>query len=405
MNTPLAVKMCPEKLSDLVGQEHLIGKNKIIFNLIKNKQLFSMILYGPPGIGKTSIAKVIVNELDIRYRILNATINNKKDFDVVVEEAKLYNGIVLIMDEIHRMNKDKQDLLLPYVENGLITLIGLTTSNPYHSINPAIRSRCHIFELKPLTKENIIDGIKKACKTEYLKDIKIDKKSIDYIATISSNDLRYAYNLLELSYYANKEHLVSMDVLSEINAKPVFSFDKGEDGFYDTLSALQKSIRGSDVNASLHYLGRLLIAGDLENLTRRLSVIAYEDIGLANPSIGPKLDAAINAALRVGMPEARIPLSEIVIEMSLSPKSNSAIIAIDKVLSDIETGKCGNIPEHIRITAKGYKYPHDYPNDWVKQEYLPDNLKNKKYYIPKETSQYEKTIKTVYDNIEKLKSQ
>ena len=402
MNTPLAIKMAPKKLNDLVGQEHLIGKNKIIYNLIKDKKLFSMILYGKPGIGKTSLATVIVNELDIRYRMLNATINNKKDFDTVIEEAKVYDGIVLIIDEIHRMNKDKQDLLLPYVESGLITLIGLTTSNPYHSINPAIRSRLHIFELKPLTKDNIIEGIKKACKKE-LTDIKIDKKSIDYIATVSNNDLRYAYNLLELSYYANKDHLVSMDVLSEINVKSVFMFDKGEDSFYDTLSALQKSIRGSDVNASLHYLGRLLIAGDLENLTRRLSVIAYEDIGLANPSIGPKLDAAINAALRVGMPEARIPLSEIVIEMSLSPKSNSAIMAIDKVLSDIETGKCGPIPEHIRITANGYKYPHDYPNDWVDQQYLPDNLKNKKYYIPKETSQYEKNLKAINDNLEKLK--
>lgn len=402
MNTPLAIKMAPETISDLVGQEHLIGKNKIIYNLVKNKKLFSMILYGNPGIGKTSIAKVIVNELDVRYRMLNATINNKKDFDTVVEEAKVYNGIVLIMDEIHRMNKDKQDLLLPYVENGLITLIGLTTSNPYHTINPAIRSRCHIFELKPLNKEDIILGIKKAIKKE-LTDIKIDKKSIDYIATISNNDLRYAYNLLELSYYANKDHLVSMDTLQEINVKPVFMFDKGEDSFYDTLSALQKSIRGSDVNASLHYLGRLFMAGDLESIARRLSVIAYEDIGLANPSIGPKLDASINAALRVGIPEARIPLSEIVIEMSLSPKSNSAITAIDSVLSDIETGKCGPIPEHIRITAKGYKYPHDYPNDWVNQQYLPDNLKNKKYYIPKETSQYEKTLKTVYDNLEKLK--
>ena len=402
MNTPLAIKMAPEKLSDLVGQEHLIGKNKIIYNLIKHKTIFSMILYGKPGIGKTSIAKVIVNELDVRYRMLNATINNKKDFDTVVDEAKVYNGIILIMDEIHRMNKDKQDLLLPYVENGLITLIGLTTSNPYHTINPAIRSRCHIFELKDLTKDDIALGIKKACKKE-LTDIKIDKKSIEYIATISNNDLRYAYNLLELSYYAKKDHLVSMDTLQEINVKPVFMFDKGEDSFYDTLSALQKSIRGSDVNASLHYLGRLFMAGDLESIARRLSVIAYEDIGLANPSIGPKLDAAINAALRVGIPEARIPLSEIVIEMSLSPKSNSAITAIDKVLEDIETGKCGPIPEHIRITAKGYKYPHDFPNDWVKQEYLPDNLKNKKYYIPKETSQYEKSLKTVYDNLEKLK--
>ena len=216
--------------------------------------------------------------------------------------------------------------------------------------------------------------------------------------------MRYAYNILELAYYYNKNHLINVNILKEINLKPIFSFDKGEDSFYDTLSALQKSIRGSDVNASLHYLGRLLVAGDLESIARRLSVIAYEDIGLANPMIGPKLDAAINASLRVGMPEARIPLSEIVIEMSLSPKSNSAEIAIDKVLSDIETGKCGNIPEHIRITANGYKYPHDYPNAFVKQDYLPDNLKNKKYYIPKETSQYERTLKSINDNLEKLRN-
>ena len=404
MNTPLALKMAPEKISDILGQEHLLGKDKILYNLIKNKKLFSMILYGKPGIGKTSIAKAIVKELDIRYRILNATVNNKKDFDVVVEEAKLYNGIVLIMDEIHRMNKAQQDLLLPYVENGLITLIGMTTSNPYHSINPAIRSRCHIFELHPLSKEDIVKGLKRASKTEYLKDIKIDSKSFNYIAEIASNDLRYAYNILELAYYFNKEHQVTVDILKEINMKPIFSFDKDEDSYYDTLSALQKSIRGSDVNASLHYLGRLLIAGDLESLTRRLSVIAYEDIGLANPMIGPKLDAAINASLRVGMPEARIPLSEIVIEMSLSPKSNSAETAIDKVLADIETGKCGSIPEHIRITANGYKYPHDYPNDWVKQDYLPDNLRNKKYYIPKETSHYEKALKSINDNLERIKN-
>ncbi len=405
METPLAVKMAPKKISDILGQTHLLGKDKIIYNLIKNNKLFSMILYGPPGIGKTSIAKVLPEELGIRYRLLNATINNKHDFEVVVEEAKLYNGIVLIMDEIHRMNKQQQDLLLPYIENNLITLIGMTTANPYHSINPAIRSRCHLFELKPLNEKDIMKGLKKACKSEYLKDIKIDSKSLEYITNISGNDLRYAYNQLELAYYVNKDHKVDLEVLKNINNKPIFFFDKGEDNFYDTLSALQKSIRGSDVDASLHYLGRLLVAGDLENLTRRLSVIAYEDIGLANPMIGPKLDAAINAALRVGMPEARIPLSEIVIEMSLSPKSNSAITAIDKVLTDIETGKCGNIPDHIKITANGYKYPHDYPNDWVKQDYLPSNLRNKHYYIPKETSQYERTLKTIKDNIDKLKKE
>ena len=403
MNTPLAVRMAPQKLNDILGQDHLIGKDKILYNLIKNKILFSMISYGKPGIGKTSIAKVIVNELDMRYRLLNATINNKHDFDVIVEEAKLYNGIILIMDEIHRMNKAQQDLLLPYIESGLITLIGLTTANPYHAINPAIRSRCHIFELKPLTEKDIIKGLKRATKSSYLEGIKIDNKTIELIANNARDDLRYAYNLLEIAYYYNKDHQVSEKEIKEISSKPVFSFDKGEDSFYDTLSALQKSIRGSDVNASLHYLGRLLITGDLESITRRLSVIAYEDIGLANPSIGPKLDASINAALRVGMPEARIPLAEIVIEMSLSPKSNSAIMAIDKVLADIETGKCGNIPNHIKITANGYKYPHDYPNSWVKQEYLPSNLKNKIYYVPKETSQYEKNLKSINDNLEKLK--
>ncbi len=403
MNTPLALKMAPNTLSEVLGQEHLLAKDKILYNLIRNKKLFSMILYGKPGIGKTTIANVIVKELGVRYRTLNATINNKHDFEVVVEEAKIYDGIVLIMDEIHRMNKAEQDLLLPYIENGLITLIGMTTANPYHSINPAIRSRCHLFELKPLLEKDIIKGIKKACKSQELKDIKIDSKSINYIASISGNDLRYAYNLLELAYFYNKDHSITLDVLKEINNKPVFSFDNGEDSFYDSLSALQKSIRGSDVDASLHYLGRLLMANDLESIARRLSVIAYEDIGLANPSIGPKLDSAINSALRVGMPEARIPLSEIVIEMSLSPKSNSAIIAIDKVLADIETGKCGSIPNHIKITANGYKYPHDYPNSFVNQQYLPDNLKNKKYYIPKETSQYERNLKAIKENIEKLK--
>ena len=401
--TTLALKMRPNSLNDCLGQKHLIGDNKILSNLVKNKKLFSMILYGKPGIGKTSIAISIVNDLDIRYRLLNATINDKHDFQVVFEEAKVYNGIVLIIDEIHRLNKDKQDLLLPQIESGLVTVIGMTTSNPYHSINPAIRSRCHLFELKPLETDDIIEGLNKVIEKKVLDDIKIDNESIEYIAKSAGNDLRYAYNFLELAYYSKDDHIINLEFLKTIDNKHSFFHDKNDDGYYDVLSAFQKSIRGSDVNASLHYLGRLLIAGDLESIARRLSVIAYEDIGLANPMIGPKLDAAINASLRVGMPEARIPLSEIVIEMSLSPKSNSAIMAIDKVLNDIETGKCGNIPEHIRITAKGYKYPHDYPNDWVKQQYLPDNIKNKKYYIPKEKKKKKKTLKNINDNLEKLK--
>ena len=307
MHEPLAIKLRPKTLDDIVGQEHLVGKNKVIRNMVKNNHLFSMILYGKPGIGKTTLAMAIVNELKLNYRILNAVINNKKDFDIVVEEAKMYNGMVVIMDEIHRLNKDKQDLLLPYLENGLITLIGITTSNPYHKINPAIRSRCQIFELKELTDEDIIKALNKAVKCEYLPNIKIDNETIEYITKLSSGDLRNAYNLLEIAYYSTNDYKITIDVIKNINSKPVFFHDKNEDGHYDVLSAFQKSIRGSDVNAALHYLARLLEVEDLDSIYRRLSVIAYEDIGLANPSIGPKLDAAINACERVGLPEARIP--------------------------------------------------------------------------------------------------
>lgn len=402
MGEPLAIKLSPKSIKDIIGQEHLVGKDKIIYNLVKNKCLFSMILYGKPGIGKTSIANAIANDLGQRYRFLNATINSKKDFEIVFEEAKLYNGIILILDEIHRLNKDKQDLLLPYLENGLITLIGMTTSNPYHSINPAIRSRCHLFELKELTQDDIEKGLKKAIKSEYLYNIKIDNKSIKYISSISNNDLRYAYNILELSYFATKDHKIDIKLLEELNLKKSFAMDKNETSYYDTLSALQKSIRGSDVNASIHYLARLLYSEDLESIARRLSVICYEDIGLANPTIGPKLDAAINASIRVGMPEARIILSEIVIEMALSPKSNSAYLAIASALNDIETMSIDPIPENIRIDTKTYKYPHDYPGYWVDQQYLPDNLKDRKYYIPK-NNKYENSLKTVLDSIDKLK--
>ena len=403
MDKPLALKMAPKSIKDVVGQKHLLGEGKIISNLLKNKKLFSMILYGPPGVGKTSIANALVNDLGCRYRFLNATVNTKKDFDTVVEEAKMYDGLVLIMDEIHRLNKDKQDLLLPVLESGLITLIGMTTSNPYYKINPAIRSRCHIFELKSLETEDIIDGIKKAIKNPDIKDIKITKKEIEYIAKLSGNDLRYAYNLLELAYYSKEDHKVTLDVLKEINSKPVFISDKDESGHYDLLSAFQKSIRGSDVNASLHYLARLIEIGDLDSIYRRMSVIAYEDIGLANPSIGPHVMAAISAAELVGLPEARIPLGEIIIEMALSPKSNSAIIAIDEALEDVNTGRCGDVPNTIKIHSPIYKYPHSYPNHFVKQQYLPDNLINKKYYKPQDSSPNERILKSIDEKLDRLK--
>ena len=402
MTEPLAIKLRPKNIDEVIGQKHLVGDNAPIRNFVNNNRIFSMILYGNPGIGKTSIASAIAGSTNLKYRMLNATVNNKKDLEIVIEEAKMYDGIILIMDEIHRLNKDKQDILLPHLESGLITLIGLTTSNPYHKINPAIRSRCQIFELKPLTFDEIVYALKKATKSEYLKGIKINNNALEYIAKLSVGDLRSAYNLLEICYYSTSDKNITMDVVTKINNKPALFADKNETGHYDLLSAFQKSIRGSDVNASLHYLARLLVIEDLDSIYRRMTVIAYEDIGLANPSIGPKVDAAINACERVGLPEARIPLSVIVTEMALSPKSNSAYSALNKAITDIESGNNYPIPETIRIDSKIYKYPHDYKGSYIKQQYMPDNLINKKYYEAKLTSKYEQSLNEIYKRIEKI---
>ena len=396
---PLADTLRPNKLEDVVGQKHLIAEGQILYNLVKHGKIFSMILYGPCGTGKTTLAYTIINELDLKYEFLNAVINSKKDLDEVISKAKAKRGIVLIMDEIHRLNKDKQDLLLPYLENGLITLIGLTTANPYHSINPAIRSRCQLFEVKMLSDDDIKEALNKAVK--YLDEIDISNEAISYIARLSGGDLRYAYNLLEVAYYASDNFKIDLEDVKKINNKPSLYIDKNDDGYYDVISALQKSIRGSDVNAALHYLARLIVAEDLDIIFRRLSVIAYEDIGLANPAIGPRLEAAIKAAERVGLPEARIPLGEIVIDMALSPKSNSAHVAFDNAINDVQMGHVGKVPDHIKTNSKDYKYPHNYKGSYVKQQYLPDELVGRKYYNPKTTSKYEMNLKNIYDRINK----
>lgn len=401
MEELLSIKLRPKSLNDIIGQEHLVGENKIIYNLVRNKKLFSMILYGHPGIGKTSIAIAIANELGLRYRNLNAVINNKKDFDVVIEEAKLYGGLIVIVDEIHRLNKDKQDILLPYLESGIITLIGMTTANPYHAINPAIRSRCQLFELYDLTRDDIKKGIDKAVISGYLEGLSITDEAKDYLANISGSDLRFAYNTLEVAYYSSEDRNITLDTLTKITNRTNSLFDKNGDGYYNVISAFQKSIRGSDVNASLHYLARLIDAGDLDIIVRRLSVIVYEDIGLANPSMGPKVDAAINCALRLGLPEARIVLSQIVIELALSPKSNSAEIAIDGALNDIKTKNVSDVPNHLKNPSSEYKYPHNYKNDYVKQQYLPDSLIGTNYYHPKDNKN-EKILKEIMNKLKDI---
>ncbi|MEQ6390798.1 replication-associated recombination protein A [Bacillaceae bacterium S4-13-58] len=418
MNQPLAYRMRPNTIDDIIGQTHLVGEGKMIRRMVQAGRLASMILYGPPGTGKTSMAMALAKSLRLPYRMLNAVVDKKKEMEIAVEEAKMSGQLVLILDEVHRLDKAKQDFLLPHIERNLITLIGCTTSNPYHSINPAIRSRCHIFELHSLSEEDIKRAIERAIEDQELglgkMKINLSEEALDHFAQSANGDLRAALNGIELAAFSSgksNDEIDSIDLQTaeECMQKKSFSHDKNGDAHYDVLSAFQKSIRGSDVNAALHYLGRLIEAGDLDSIARRMIVIAYEDIGLANPQAGPRAIAAVEAAERIGFPEARIPLAAAIIELCLSPKSNSAITAIDSALSDIRKGITGDVPLHLKDAHyKGasslgrgidYLYPHNYDNGWVKQQYLPDKIKNRKYYEPKHNGKFETALAQVYENI------
>lgn len=417
VNQPLSYRMRPKTIDDVLGQSHLVGDGGIIRRMVKAKRLSSMILYGPPGIGKTSIASALAGSTNLKFRTLNAVSNTKKDMEQVVAEGKMSGSVILMLDEIHRLDKSKQDFLLPHLENGTLILIGATTSNPYHAINPAIRSRAQIFELYPLTNNEIKIALERALKDKDnglgSYNVEIEEDALEHLTNSAQGDIRSALNALELAVLSGEDTdgkiTITLKDARDTMQQTAFLHDKDGDQHYDVMSAFQKSIRGSDVDAALHYLARLISAGDLVTIARRLLVIAYEDIGLANPALTSRTLDAILAAERLGFPEARIPLSHAVIELALSPKSNTAITSIDNALSDIKKGRAGIVPKHLKdghyAGAKelgnsiGYKYPHEYPNHVVKQQYLPDTLKNKQYFKDDGISKYELLLNDTYTRL------
>lgn len=408
-------KIRPKSITEIVGQKHLIGENKILTKIVENNSMFSFILFGPPGTGKTTIASALANELDYKFKVLNAVNCTKKDLTDVIEESKRFKKVVLLLDEFHRLTKPMQDILLPEIEFDSIFVIGCTTQNPYHSVAPAIRSRMKIFELLPLSNNDVLEYLKKLIdnKEIFSNNVIFEEDTLKIIANGSSGDLRYAINTLEIINNNFENETITPEIFLKLSIGDFKNYDRDADYFYNTISALQKSIRGSDVNASLYYLALLIDSGDLETICRRLTVIAYEDIGLSNPNIGPFVHAAIESAKMLGFPEARIPLSNVVIQLALSLKSNSAISAIDEAINEVNKNPNFEIPRHLRDnhykgaenlgSGIGYKYPHSYPNNYVKQQYLPDKLKNKIFYKANTNNKNEKSLKLYEDFLKSLK--
>lgn len=397
---PLAYRLRPRTIDEVYGQEDIIGEDTALFQMIQNGHLPSLLLYGPPGTGKTSLAFAIANTMQKDFYALNATTDGKKDVEAVISEASMTKNAVVFLDEIHRFNKSQQDILLKALENGTFTLIGATTENPFHSVNPAIRSRCgQIKELKLLDKQAILKVLQRALHdTENgfgSYQIKFQGKGLALIADVTG-DARTALNIMEDVIYASKiidnEIAIDDETIKECIKNKGMMHDKKGDIYYNLLSSFQKSIRGSDVQAGLYYLARLLEGGDLISICRRLLVIAYEDIGLANTELCARVTQAVETVEKIGMPEARIPLAVTVVELCLSPKSNTAYKALDKALNFVKKGKTYDVPNHLKDThyegakelghGASYKYPHDYPNHWVNQQYLPDEIVRKVFYEP-----------------------
>ena len=400
MNKPLADRIRPTELSDVVGQKHLLSPDKALYNMIQNGDIPNLIFYGPSGVGKTTVASIIANKTKRALRNLNGTNASTQDIRDIVSELDTFqapNGILLYLDEIQYFNKRQQQSLLEYIENGKITLIASTTENPYFYVYSAILSRSTVFEFKAVESDDIIPAVKRGfdfLSEENSIQITYDDEVLKKIAYGCGGDVRKALNSVENCYLATptidmKKH-ISDQTAAELTQKSAMRYDRDGDEHYDIVSAYQKSMRGSDVNASLHYLARLLEAGDLPSACRRLMVCACEDVGLAYPQIIPIVKAAVDAAMMVGLPEARIPLADAVIMVASAPKSNSGEMAIDAAISDVKKGNFGSIPralqnkhfdgEDAEVKGQHYVYPHSYPNHWVAQQYLPDKIKNAVYY-------------------------
>lgn len=407
MKKILSLALRPQKIQDVIGQSHIINNNNgIVSRMIKHQFATSLIFYGKPGIGKTTIALALCNDLKMPFKIFNAALDKKVVLEEIIAKSSEKNLTIIVIEEIHRMNKDRQDLLLQALEHGKIIMFACTTENPFFVINPALRSRAQIVQLQPISTLEMTNGLQLMIKRQNLP-IKIDSEHIKMISTIANGDLRIALNIFDLMINLYPQEKITSKIIRAISPLSNLVNDRSGDEHYDLLSALQKSIRGSDVNASLHYLARLLSGGDYQALLRRIVIIAYEDIGLANPIIGVKVKSAIDTFLQIGMPEGMIPLGTVVIEMALSEKSNSAYLAISKAMHDVEkSGKAYPIPNHLRDRhyksavklnhGINYQYPHDFACHYVKQQYLPKELIHAKYYQAQNHNLYEKKLQTIY---------
>ncbi len=418
MNNPLAARIRPAELSEVVGQKHLLEKGKPLYNMIENGNIPNLIFYGPSGVGKTTVASIIAQKTRRTLRRLNGTNASTQDIKSIVAELDTFeapNGILLYLDEIQYFNKRQQQSLLEYIENGKITLIASTTENPYFYIYPAILSRSTVFEFKAIDWQEIVPAVERAfhiLSKENNVEVTADDVVYEKIARGCGGDVRKALNSVENCFYVtnteNGQKHITVETADELTQKSAVKYDREGDEHYDILSAYQKSMRGSDPDAALHYLARLLEAGDLPSACRRLMVCACEDVGLAYPQIIPIVKAAVDAALMVGLPEARIPLADAVILVTLSPKSNAGEIAIDAALEDVRKGKYGPIPRQLQnkhfdgedaeVKGQFYKYPHNYEHHWVEQQYLPDIIKNARYYVAG-NNKNEQSFKLYWDKI------